>query len=137
MKIIKSIIITALIFSAVVASSVIWIIHLEVREIPLVQAASQRNWNKVRILLRDGVNPNETSDRHNHRTALYYAILDGNVPIVRLLIKKGVNVNQVDTHGDAALDWANFDNAKRQQAQRLEILSLLRKQGARSGREIK
>lgn len=55
-----------------------------------------------------------TSERHDHRTVLHYAVLSGNVDIVRLLLNHGANVKfppefQKPTPLDFAILRGNVD----------------------------
>jgi len=103
---------------------VCWFIYDEgFRGEPLCSAAINRNWGEVRTLINAGANPSDTNDMENDRTALFWAAYCNQDDLVKLMIRKGVDVNVVDTHGNTALDWAQDDN----------IRAMLLKAGARRG----
>lgn len=89
---------------------------------PLEIAAFEGQADRVARFLREGQNP-EGKDKKN--TAIYFAILNGHVAVVRLLLDAGVNPN---------LDWGKsggtlLTNAV--QFDRVEIVEMLLERGAR------
>ncbi|XP_054163156.1 ankyrin-1-like [Oppia nitens] len=61
---------------------------------PLMKACRHpQGYAAAKILLHYGADPNAmTSERHDHRTVLHYAVLSGNIDIVRLLLHHTANV---------------------------------------------
>lgn len=101
--------------------------------VPLYTAAQEGRWREVETRLAQGADPNETTDLQNDRTALFWAVYFKRADMARLLITKGVNVNKVDTHGETALDWANLQNIRGDNA---EVVGLLRHAGAKYSSEL-
>ena len=73
---------------------------------PLGCAVNMRSLKGVSWFLDHGCDPNEVRSK-NGETALHVAVNSGaGVPLVRLLVERGVNVNQRDAAGRTALDVA-------------------------------
>ena len=68
-------------------------------------AARAGDANRVKLLLADGKDPNQ-SDSAGGRTALHWAVRNGNAEIVDLLIEGGADVNKGDQAGKTALSHA-------------------------------
>jgi hypothetical protein len=94
---------------------------------PLCSAAFNQNWPEVSRLIALGANPSDTNDFENYRTALFWAAYYNKADIVRLMIKKGVNVNVIDTHGQTALDYSRY----------AAITKILQEAGAKHGNQVK
>ena len=88
---------------------------------PLGCAVNMRSLKGVTWFLDHGCDPGEVRSK-NGETALHVAVNSGaGVPLVRLLVERGVNVNQRDAAGRTALDVAH---AKRK-TKLVEFLSRL------------
>ena len=73
---------------------------------PLGCAVNMRSLKGVTWFLDHGCHPDKVQSR-NGETALHVAVNSGaGVPLVRLLVERGVNVNQRDAAGRTALDLA-------------------------------
>lgn len=74
----------------------------------MLKAAYAGDIAKVKAFLDSGVDVNyHSKDKQGTgRTALSEACLRGNLELVRLLIKRGANVNWLDQVGTTPLDWA-------------------------------
>lgn len=61
---------------------------------PLMKACRHpQGYAAAKLLINYGADVNAmTSERHDHRTVLHYAVLSGNVDTVRLLLFHGANV---------------------------------------------
>lgn len=72
---------------------------------PLLIAAIEGHEKIVKTLLANGADPNDLGDMVGGvgGTALHYAIHKGSLPIVKLLIKYGANVNIFDQGGETPL----------------------------------
>jgi ankyrin repeat protein len=68
-------------------------------------AARAGDANRVKLLLAEGKDPNQ-SDAAGGRTALHWAVRNGNVEIVDILIKGGADLNKGDQAGKTALSHA-------------------------------
>jgi ankyrin repeat protein len=74
---------------------------------PLGCAVNMRSLKGVTWFLDHGCDPNEVQSKREE-TALHVAVNSGaGVPLVRLLVQRGVNVNQRDAGGRTALDLAH------------------------------
>ncbi|UYV61834.1 hypothetical protein LAZ67_1006781 [Cordylochernes scorpioides] len=76
---------------------------------PLMKAARHpEGLPAVKLLVGYGADVNAaTSERHDRRTVLHYAVLSGNLDTVYLLLKKGANVNFPSDYGKPTpLDFA-------------------------------
>ena len=74
---------------------------------PLGCAVNMRSLKGVTWFLDHGCDPNEVQSKSGE-TALHVAVNSGaGVPLVRLLVERGVNVDQRDTAGQTALDLAH------------------------------
>jgi hypothetical protein len=67
----------------------------------LIDAIYVRDLNKVRALIKKGVDINRADRRGN--TPLSYAIENWNTPVMQLLINSKVDVNKVNVNGDTPL----------------------------------
>ena len=73
---------------------------------PLGCAVNMRSLKGVTWFLDHGCHPDEVRSKSGE-TALHVAVNSGaGVPLVRLLVERGVNVNQRDAAGQTALDLA-------------------------------
>ncbi len=68
-------------------------------------AARAGDANRVKLLLADGKDPNQ-SDAAGGRTALHWAVRNGNIEIVDILLKGGADINKGDQAGKTALSHA-------------------------------
>ena len=68
-------------------------------------AARAGDANRVKLLLAEGKDPNQ-SDAAGGRTALHWAVRNGNIEIVDILIKGGADLNKGDQAGKTALSHA-------------------------------
>ena len=77
------------------------------------------------LLLKKGANVNDelTSISANGWTALHYAAVNGDVELVKYLIRKGANVNHKSAEGSSALYLAKQNGYK-------EVVNILKKAGA-------
>ena len=74
---------------------------------PLGCAVNMRSLKGVTWFLDHGCDPNEVRSKSGE-TALHVAVNSGaGVPLVRLLVQRGVNLNQRDAAGQTALDLAH------------------------------
>lgn len=71
-----------------------------------LMAASQAGITDIvqRLLAQPGIDVNEVNPRHND-TALTYAVTEGHLPIVQLLVQAGANINAKNRYG-SVLDLA-------------------------------
>ena len=70
----------------------------------LARAASQNDAAKVRSLLANDGNPNQTDEEA--RTGLHYAAMNGNLTIIAILIKASAKLDAKDKLGNTALHLA-------------------------------
>lgn len=71
---------------------------------PLHIACKNTNLNIVKILLLNGAE--HTLDKGN-RTPIYYAVIKGNIEILKILIQYNANIAYVDSYGKNLLEYAN------------------------------
>ena len=93
----------------------------------IIDAAKKGDIEAVKQHLAAGTNVN-TKDSQGW-APLHLAADRGHKKVIELLIAKGANVNAKDQKGRTALDWAEEQNK--------EITYLLRKQGGKTGKELK
>jgi ankyrin repeat protein len=86
-------------------------------------AAATGNNEKIKSLLNEGVNVN-TADPRDGETALMAASTSKHVDTVKLLLKKGANINRKANHGESALRFATTHN-------QVDIVKVLLKNGAK------
>ena len=91
-------------------------------ETALHRAALYRRAEVVRVLLDNGADVNAWTEGRDG-TPLTYAILGGDVGIVKLLLARGANVNARDVRGQRGLSLAIRDG-------KAEIVQVLRDAGA-------
>jgi ankyrin repeat protein len=80
---------------------------------PLVSAINNNKVSIVEKLIAHGVNPLMKLDNYqqaNNATLIMVAVMVDSPEIVQLLVKAGVNVNDRDSYGDHALNWAAYFN---------------------------
>ena len=82
----------------------------------VARAASQNDAARVRSLLANDGNPNQTDEEG--RTGLHYAAMNGNLTIIAILIKASAKLDVKDKLGNAALHLA----ADRNQAEAARLL---------------
>jgi ankyrin repeat protein len=70
----------------------------------VARAASQNDAAKVRSLLANDGNPNQTDEEA--RTGLHYAAMNGNLTIIAILIKANAKLDAKDKLGNTALHLA-------------------------------
>ncbi|XP_062512455.1 ankyrin-2-like [Corticium candelabrum] len=73
----------------------------------VAEAARNREWKKVRRLVKHGGNVNDV-DRIFSRTALHYAIMHGNSDICSFLLSGRADVSQTDKDGNTLLHLAAY-----------------------------
>ena len=100
---------------------------------PLHQAAYEGHKEIAELLIDKGADVNAMSDIG--RTPLYWAADSGYKEIIELLIAKGADVNAKTNDEKTLLDMANNPN-KRNKNKKF-IADLLRKNGAKTGEELK
>lgn len=74
----------------------------------LIQAVRNQNLDEVKELLAKGANPNKPTGAGLNGSPLMYAVAYNNVPIARALLEAGAAIDQVDTNGDPAINWATY-----------------------------
>ncbi|CAM3876612.1 ankyrin repeat domain-containing protein [Mesobacillus thioparans] len=72
----------------------------------LLDAAINREWDVVKSLV-DVIDDINSTDEVEGRTALMYAVIHKENEVVKLLLKKGANVNLRDGNGYTALHFAS------------------------------
>jgi len=83
----------------------------------VARAARQNDTARVRSLMADNSNnPNQADE--DSRTALHYGAMNGNLPIIAIMIKAKANLNEKDKLGNTPLHWA----ADRNQVDALQLL---------------
>jgi len=109
------------------------------------KAASAGHIEAVKKHLADGVNVNEM-DFFENKTPLHSAVWSGRKEVVELLIAKGGDVNLEASLGRTPLDQinlklraSNFEEPLKEDRKKIftEIADLLRKHGAKTGKELK
>ena len=90
-------------------------------DIQLLNASSKGDLDKVKSLLKQGVDINTVYD--NGDTGLILASTNGHVDVVEFLIKSGINIEAVNQRGKTSLMLASQDG-------NIEIVKLLIKSGA-------
>ena len=93
----------------------------------IIDAAKKGDFDAVKQHLAAGTDVNIKNARG--WTPLHLATDQGHKKVVEFLIAKGANVNAKDKKGRTTLDWAEEENK--------EIAYLLRKQGGKTGKELK
>lgn len=88
-------------------------------------AIKQNNVEKVKILLKNGISPDEPNWAINGRPGILEATYNGNLQIVRLLLDAGANPNAQNTLGETAMH-----NAFHPKTFSKEICDLLMEHGA-------
>ncbi len=61
----------------------------------LLKAAELNNFNKVKLIVENGISPNEKVCCYKE-TPLYFAAKNGNLKMVNFLLKKGARVNKIE-----------------------------------------
>lgn len=89
-------------------------------ETPLIMASNLGNTKMVAMLLSKGGDPNVTNDGFS---ALQYAVEQGHIAIVRMLVDKGAEINKADPNGYYPLHYAASHG-------RIEIVKYLLSKGA-------
>ena len=115
-----------------------------VPEIPIHDAAGRRgNIEAVKKQFRDCFLCNDVDVRDGYgRTPLHHAAIFGRKEIVKMLIAKGADENAMNYENETPLDWAitayvkgsKLDASSRNNLG--EIASFLRKNGAKTGKEL-
>ena len=98
-------------------------------DIALLSAAYDGNIEEAKQQLANGADVNVKDKDYRNETPLQYAVQEGHKEIVELLIANDADVNALSVYG-APLDEA----VERDEG---EIADLLRKQGAKTGEELK
>ncbi len=103
------------------------VVTIDWYEIPMFQAIAQEDNETVKNLIYAGFNVN-TKDGNDY-TALHVAVEHGNIEIVRLLLKKGANVNAKTNYKKTPILMLeeSFDD---EESSTIEILRLLISKGA-------
>lgn len=78
---------------------------------PLTVAIANGEHEKATKLINLGVNVN-AKHKSNKMTPIMYAARHNNVPMIKLLIDNGANVNQLSKCGLSAIDYAKTSNAE-------------------------
>ena len=102
------------------------LVKLEAPDISIHEAIKEGDIEAVKQHLATGTDVNAKDN--NGQTPLYHAARHGQDLIVELLIAKGADVNVKDGGGDTPLDKAK---------QHSETADLLRKNGGKTGEELK
>ena len=89
----------------------------------LLNAAEKGELSTVEKLLKEGVDIDYCTAGWGI-TALMIAVCNRHIDIIKILIKKGADVNHVDKDGCTALIFATRDD-------RIKIVELLKKSGAK------
>ncbi|KAL1497179.1 hypothetical protein ABEB36_008179 [Hypothenemus hampei] len=89
----------------------------------LVRAAAQGQLESVQRILEGPKRGNTVNAKSNGKTALQVASHQGQVAVVKYLLRAGASVNASDTDGDSCLHYAAFGNQP-------EVLELLTEAGA-------
>ena len=97
---------------------------------PLHRAAQKGHKEITELLIANGADVN--AEEEDGWTPLHYAALNGHKEIAELLIAKGADVNAKDVDGVTPLDVAINDDVAE-----IETADLLRKQGNKTGEELK
>lgn len=82
--------------------------HDEQGNTPLLSACMADNKAFVEDLLTAQANPNLAGTSDLEATPMMYAAAYNNVEIIKLLLSKGAEVNQLDVNKDHALNWATY-----------------------------
>ncbi|HEY0599058.1 ankyrin repeat domain-containing protein [Brevundimonas sp.] len=81
------------------------------RQAALAAAVINRQADAVRLCLEAGADPNRRMPVHTHSTPLHQAALEGDLPVMRLLLQAGADRGAVDTlWRGTPLDWAQHGN---------------------------
>ena len=72
----------------------------------ILAAAWNGDLEELQRLFEDGADDAIEAKDESERTPVVLASCNGHVDVVRLLLAKGANVNQVDKHSKTALDYA-------------------------------
>ncbi|GJM31318.1 MAG: UNC-44 ankyrin [Saprospiraceae bacterium] len=90
----------------------------------LILSATRQQEKAVASLLRHGADVNARRENEYYSTALMEIAPTNNLAIARLLLENRANVNQLDSLGDTAINWAAYHG-------RLALVDLLIQTGAR------
>ncbi len=84
----------------------------------IFKASRNGDYDRVKELLDNGADVNIINDNNNNNTPLHYACRNGCIKIIRLLIKKGANINSMNIYNISSLAFACYNK-------KLEIVKLL------------
>jgi ankyrin repeat protein len=104
-------------------------------DIPLKHAASVGNVDLCRLLLDAGADPNAEGGIDG-LSVLSAAVVEGHVDVVRLLIERGVKLNEFDLGNDTPLTRAMREEQQSPSDERRDIVTILRQAGALTNAEI-
>lgn len=93
---------------------------------PLHTAIDHDRTTTAKLLIDKGANLNAAMNGDELQTVLLLAARKGNIELVEYLIAKGVDINEIDKHGNTPLDKTHNEEAN----------VLLRSCGAKSGKDI-
>ncbi len=86
--------------------------HDEGENTLLTEAAKQGDIKAIRFAIENKASPDTSCDCPFHRTALHYAVANGHVEAVKVLLELGANPNLINSHGQTPLDLAKTDELK-------------------------
>lgn len=70
------------------------------------RADSEEYLESIKRMFENGANVDEPAGDGSGWTSLFYAVFDGQLPLVELLISHGADINQIDSHGRSLLHVA-------------------------------
>lgn len=111
-------------------------------EVPLLDAISSNNYDKVQYLINNGEDVNKTFENHNNITSLILAVQKSSYKMVELLLENGADINKIGglKEGTTPLHEAVYSDYSRKHDD-LEMVKILLENGAdvniRSGYKIR
>lgn len=103
-----------------------------IRNNPLMIASRQKSYEIVQFLLENGARLNLEELPFKEETPLYWAIVNRNVPLFKLLVQHGADVNMKDRDGNTPLFWTieNFKDAAYLDSEKSLMAEILLEHGA-------